>query len=141
MLPPSQGYEYTRMVLECYLDSQTSEHSSSHKLPNTHNNPSTQLSSTHPAQPKRMDPHPYLPCIPSGSPSPSRDLVQMAQNIHDGTLRTHSCEKIWTQAKHLRHESLKSWLGYNRNMYNQQFNGLSSSVHLPFPNQDTYEER
>jgi hypothetical protein len=39
-------------------------------FPNTHNNPSTHLSSTQPAPPKRMDLHPSLPRSPSGSPSP-----------------------------------------------------------------------
>jgi hypothetical protein len=99
MSPPSQGYESTRMVPECYSASQTSQHSSSHRLPNTHNNPSTQLSSTQPAQPKRMDPLPSLPHSPSGCPSPSRAPVQLVQNLHVGTLRTRSCEKSWTQAK------------------------------------------
>jgi hypothetical protein len=141
MSPPSQGYESTRMVPECYLASQTSQHSSSHRLPNTHNNPSTQLSSTQPTQPKRMDPHPSLPCSPSGSPSPSRALVQLVQNLHVGTLRTRSCEQSWTQAKHLRHAGLKSWLDYTNNLYNQQYHGFSSTVCLPFPSQDTDEER
>jgi hypothetical protein len=39
-------------------------------FPNTHNNPSTHLSSTHLAPPKRMDLHPSLPCSPSRIPSP-----------------------------------------------------------------------
>jgi hypothetical protein len=60
---------------------------------NTHNNPSTQLSSTQPAPPKRMDLHPSLPRSPSGSPSPSRAPVQLVQNLHAGTLRTHSYEQ------------------------------------------------
>jgi hypothetical protein len=67
-------------------------------FPSTHNNPSTQLSSTQPAPPKRMDLHPSLPRSPSGSPSPSRAPVQLVQNLHAGTLRTHSCEQSWTQA-------------------------------------------
>jgi hypothetical protein len=67
-------------------------------FPNTHNNPSTQLSSTQPAPPKRMDLHPSLPRSPSGSPSPSRAPAQLVQNLNVGTLRTHSCEQRWTQA-------------------------------------------
>jgi hypothetical protein len=35
---------------------------------------------------------------PSGSPSPSRALAQLVQNLHAGTLRTHNCEQGWTQA-------------------------------------------
>jgi hypothetical protein len=67
-------------------------------FPNTHNNPSTHLSSTQIAPPKRMDPHPSLSRSPSSSPSPSRAPMQLVQNIHAGNLRTHSCEKIWTHA-------------------------------------------
>ena len=65
-------------------------------FPNSHNNPSTQISSTQNAPPKRMDPHPSFPHSTSGNPSPSRALVKLVQNLHVGTLRTHSCEKIWT---------------------------------------------
>jgi hypothetical protein len=39
MSPLSQGYESTRTVPECHSASQTSQHSSSHRLLNTHNNP------------------------------------------------------------------------------------------------------
>jgi hypothetical protein len=128
MSPPSQGYESTRMVPECYSASQTSQHSSSHRLPNTHNNPSTQLSSTQPAQPKRMDPHPSLPCSPSGSPSPSRAPVQLVQNLHVGTLRTRSCEKSWAQAKTSQICRPHSQLDFTNNLYNQQNCGCSSIV-------------
>jgi hypothetical protein len=77
-----------------YLGSQTSQLSSSHRFPNTHNNPSTQLSSTQPVPPKRMDLHPSLPRSPSGSPSPfPGPPAQLVQNLNAGTLRTHSCEK------------------------------------------------
>jgi hypothetical protein len=68
-------------------------------FPNTHNNPSTQLSSTQLAPPKRMDLHPSLPRSPSGSPSPYSGLqAQLVQNLNVGTLRTRSCEQCWTQA-------------------------------------------
>jgi hypothetical protein len=42
--------------------------------------------------------------------------------------------------KHLIHAGLKSWLDYTNNIYNQQYHGCSSSVHLPFPRQDMNEE-
>jgi hypothetical protein len=61
---------------------------------NIHNNPSTQLSSTQLAPPKRMDLHPSLPCSPSGNPSPSRTPVHLVQNLHARTLKTHSCEHM-----------------------------------------------
>jgi hypothetical protein len=67
-------------------------------FPITHRNPSTQLSSTQPVPPKRMDLHPSLPRNPSGSPSPSKAPVKPVQNLHVGTLRTRSYEQIWTQA-------------------------------------------
>jgi hypothetical protein len=68
------------------------------RFPSTHNNPSTQLSSTQLAPPKRMDLHPSLPCNPSCSPSPSGAPTQLVQNLNAGTLRTHSCEQSRSHA-------------------------------------------
>jgi hypothetical protein len=92
-----------------------------------------QLSSTQPAQPKRMYPHPSLPHSPSGNPSPFRDLVHLVQNLHVGTLRTHIYEKSWTNTTHLGHAGLDSWPYYTNNLYIQKNHGCSSIVHLPFP--------
>ena len=67
MSPPSQGYESTRMVPECWLPKPVSTQALM-GFPITHSNPSTHVSSTHLAPPKRMDLHPSLPCSPLGSP-------------------------------------------------------------------------
>jgi hypothetical protein len=48
-----------------------------------------------------------------------------------------SVRKVGQIPNHLRHAGLKSWLDYTNNLYNQQYHGLSSAVHLPFPSQDT----
>jgi hypothetical protein len=110
-------------------------------FPNTHNNPSTQLSSTQPAPPKRMDLHPSLPRSPSGSPSPSRAPVQLVQNLHAGTLRTHSCEQSGHRPSISDMQaSSHGWITPTIH-YNQQYHGYSSTVHFPFPSQDTDEER
>jgi hypothetical protein len=79
-----------------YLAYQTSHLSSSQRFPNTHNNPSTQLSSTQPVPPKRMDLHPSLPHSPSGGPSPlfSRPPAQMVQNLNVRTLRNQLQETL-----------------------------------------------
>jgi hypothetical protein len=42
--------------------------------------------------------------------------------------------------KHLKHVGIDSWLDYMNTIYNQKHHGLSSTVHLPFPSQDTNEE-
>jgi hypothetical protein len=44
MSSPSQGYEYTSTVRECNSVSQTSQHSISHRILNTHNNPTYTIS-------------------------------------------------------------------------------------------------
>jgi hypothetical protein len=64
----------------------------SHKLLNTHINPSTPTL-FYPACTTQENGPPSLPHNPSGFPSPSRAQVQLVQNLHVGTLRTHSCEK------------------------------------------------
>jgi hypothetical protein len=77
-----------------YLGSQTNHLSSSHRFPSTHNNPSTQLSSTQPVPPKRMDLHPSLPRSPSGSPSPfSRASSTAGPESQCWNSQDCSCEK------------------------------------------------
>jgi hypothetical protein len=97
---------------------------------NTHNNPSTQLSSTQPAPPKRMDLHPSLPCSPSGSPSPSRAPVQLVQNLHAGTLRTRNVIKVEHRPSISDMQASNHGLDYTNNLYSQQpwlfFNNSSS---------------
>ena len=67
---PEPGLWIHKDGSKVYLGSQTSQLSSSHRFPSTHNNPSNQLFSTQPVPPKRMDLYPSLPRSPSGSPSP-----------------------------------------------------------------------
>jgi hypothetical protein len=99
--------------------------SSSHRFPNTHNNPSTQLSSTQPVPPKRMDLHPSLPCSPSGSPSPlfwglqhNWSRISMLELSGLAVVR-----KIGHRPMHLRHAGLKSWLDHTNDHYNQLSHG------------------
>jgi hypothetical protein len=109
-------------------------------FPNTHNNPSTHLSSTQTTPPKRMDLHPSLPHSPSGSPSPSRiqhNWSRISMLELSGLIVVN---KDGHRPTHLRHASLKSWLDYTRDLYNQGYHGFSSSICFPFPSQDTDDQ-
>jgi hypothetical protein len=109
-------------------------------FPNTHNNPSTHLSSTQPAPPKRMDLHPSLPCSPSGSPSPSRAPCNWSRISMLELSGLTVVNKVGHRPMHLRHAGLKSWLDYTSDHYNQQYHGYSLVVHFPFPSQDADED-
>jgi hypothetical protein len=91
----SQGYESTRKVPKCTWVPKPviSQDLTSFPTPTTIQ--STQLSSTQPVPPKRMDLHPSLPRSPSGNHSPLffGPPSQLVQKLNDGTLRTRSCEK------------------------------------------------
>jgi hypothetical protein len=99
-----------------------------------------QLSSTHPAQPKRMDPllcHAVpqvfhlllgLQCIWS--------RISMLGLSGFATVR-----KIEHRPKHLRHAGINSWLEYTNSIYSQQNHGSSPTICFPFPSQNMNEER
>jgi hypothetical protein len=143
MSPLSQGYESTRMVPECYSASQTSQHSISHRIPGTQSNPSTYLSSTQPAPPKRMDPLPSLPHSPSSLPSPSRALFYPACTRISmvGLSGLIAMRKFGHRPNNLRYAGLKSWLDYTNSLYSEKYHGFSSAICLPFPSQDTDAEK
>jgi hypothetical protein len=108
-----------------FLGSQTSKLSISHRFPSTHNNPSTQLSSTQPIPPKRMDLHPSMQRNPLGSASPS------FQGLQHSWSRISMMElsglvvvsRTGNKPTHLRHVGPKSWLDCTNNHYNQLSHG------------------
>jgi hypothetical protein len=52
-----------------------------------------------------------------------RAPTQLVQNLNAGTLRTHSCEKHWTQANTSQTCGLRSWLDHTSDHYNQLSHG------------------
>jgi hypothetical protein len=117
--------------------SQTIQHSISHRLPNTHINPSTQLSSTQPAQPKRMDPPLLYHVVPQAFLLLPGIQCSWSRISMLALLGIAAVKKYGHMPNHLRHVGLKSWLDYTSNIYIQQYLGFSSVVHLTLPIQDT----
>jgi hypothetical protein len=99
-----------------------------------------QLSSTQPAQPKRMDPllcH-AVPQVVHLLPGLQCSWSRISMLGLSGLAAVRKTEH---RPKHLRHAGLDSWLEYTNSLYNQQYHGFSSTIHFPFPSQDTNEER
>jgi hypothetical protein len=141
MSPPSQGYESTRMVPECYwlpkpvntqaltgFPTPTTIQVPNSLLPSLHNPREWTLSLLCHAVPQDVLLLPGLQC--------SWSRISML-----GLSGLTAVRKVGHRPKHLRHAGLKSWLDYTNNLYNQQYHGFSSTVCLPFPSQDMNEER